>query len=166
MKRCTHCKNVKPVSAFYADKTKKDGLGLHCKECMNARHKGFMLRNRRHIAAWQRRRTYAAKFGLSAAGLSRLIELAEGKCQICRKPLVCFGQSSDSMVLDHDHTTGDIRGILCAKCNKALGLLGDSLEGLERAVTYLRDAEDGRVLMELRYAAQNECGEPRSETVE
>jgi hypothetical protein len=39
--------------------------------------------------------------------------------------------------LDHDHETGDFRGWLCTKCNTGIGLLGDSVKGLERAVNYL-----------------------------
>jgi hypothetical protein len=61
---------------------------------------------------------------VAATGESR-----EGACQICTRtgPLVC----------DHDHCTGRIRGWLCRRCNLGLGQLGDTLDGLRRAVSYL-----------------------------
>jgi hypothetical protein len=43
--------------------------------------------------------------------------------------------------VDHDHETGAIRGLLCKHCNSSLGKLGDNLEGLMRAVDYLKNAE-------------------------
>lgn len=43
-----------------------------------------------------------------------------------------------TLAYDHCHKTGDIRGLLCSPCNRALGALGDSEEGLQRALTYLR----------------------------
>ncbi len=42
------------------------------------------------------------------------------------------------MHLDHDHTTGKFRGWLCNCCNRAFGMLGDTISGLERALDYLR----------------------------
>jgi hypothetical protein len=40
-------------------------------------------------------------------------------------------------MVDHDHVTGEIRGILCNRCNLGIGLLGDSIEGVRKALTYL-----------------------------
>jgi hypothetical protein len=44
------------------------------------------------------------------------------------------------LAIDHDHVTGDIRGLLCHACNVALGLLNDDPELLEAAAGYLRTA--------------------------
>jgi len=51
-------------------------------------------------------------------------------CEIC-------GKNSSPLVWDHDHETLLTRGWLCQSCNKGLGLLGDSVEGLKRALAYL-----------------------------
>jgi hypothetical protein len=59
-------------------------------------------------------------------------------CEICG--------IEDNLCYDHDHITGGFRGVLCKKCNISLGGLGDTLQDLNRAVTYLKKGEskDGR----------------------
>jgi hypothetical protein len=57
-----------------------------------------------------------------------------GACEICQKEC--------KLCLDHDHATGRIRGWLCFKCNTALGKLGDTVAGLERAIAYLKKANE------------------------
>lgn len=57
-----------------------------------------------------------------------------GKCEIC-KGLVEHG----SVNIDHCHTTGKVRGLLCHLCNKGLGAFKDNLEALRAAVTYLEE---------------------------
>jgi hypothetical protein len=47
------------------------------------------------------------------------------------------------MSIDHDHDTNKVRGLLCMKCNQGIGLLGDKIEGLYKAVTYLRRSKNG-----------------------
>lgn len=52
-----------------------------------------------------------------------------GRCAICQKV--------DKLVVDHDHTTNAIRGLLCYGCNTALGLFQDNVDTLRRAISYL-----------------------------
>lgn len=63
----------------------------------------------------------------------------DGKCGICARPFT-FNRRHDALV-DHDHRTGKVRGLLCNSCNTGLGKMGDSIVGLERAIAYLRRAE-------------------------
>lgn len=60
----------------------------------------------------------------------------DGRCWICG-----LAQEDNKMALcvDHNHTTGKVRGLLCQVCNKALGNFKDSIELLERAITYLKE---------------------------
>lgn len=55
-----------------------------------------------------------------------------GKCALCKRYL------ADTYVLDHNHTTGAIRGLLCRPCNSGLGMIGETPEALDRAANYLR----------------------------
>lgn len=47
------------------------------------------------------------------------------------------GQPLDSVAIDHDHVTGNIRGLLCNGCNKGLGLFKDDVNILQKAKEYL-----------------------------
>ena len=69
-------------------------------------------------------------------------ELLDEQLNCC----ACCGSSDPKrkagFVIDHDHETGIIRGLLCHSCNIGIGLLGDSLSGLQTAVNYLRKHYD------------------------
>lgn len=54
-----------------------------------------------------------------------------GRCAICRK------SSKRRLHMDHDHKTKLVRGLLCGKCNKGLGLFNDTIDLLNRAIQYL-----------------------------
>ena len=58
----------------------------------------------------------------------------DGRCQNCGKPA--------TLHLDHNHETGKFRGYLCHHCNTGIGLLGDSVEGLEQALAYLSSSPE------------------------
>ena len=53
---------------------------------------------------------------------------------------ICDGIGRRALALDHDHNTGEFRGWLCDNCNRALGQLGDNIEGLKKALDYLEKA--------------------------
>ena len=59
-----------------------------------------------------------------------------GVCAICKRTET--NPRYDHLGVDHDHNTGQVRGLLCSMCNQALGMLSDSPEILEEAVAYLR----------------------------
>lgn len=83
-------------------------------------------RDHEHQRNLRRRRRY----GISAEDFDRLFVEQGGVCAVCRiKPPVD---------VDHCHSTGAVRGLLCRGCNVGLGQLGDSVEGLQRAIDYLR----------------------------
>lgn len=60
-----------------------------------------------------------------------IAEGQRGMCAVCRR-------IPKRLVVDHDHETDVVRGLLCDGCNSALGNFGDTIEGLERAIEYLR----------------------------
>lgn len=68
-----------------------------------------------------------AKLGFSAPPRER-----PGNCECCG------GTSVKALALDHCHETGVFRGWLCSSCNMGLGLLGDNIESLDRAIDYLK----------------------------
>jgi hypothetical protein len=62
---------------------------------------------------------------------------ADGLCELCGKE---FGDDSGSRpVIDHEHSSGIVRGLLCGNCNTALGFIDDSIETLQRLSEYLKN---------------------------
>lgn len=88
---------------------------------------------------WKKNRNLKAKYNIGIPDLLRLWEEAGRCCEICSKPLKSGMEldSGTSAHIDHDHKTGEIRGILCRNCNRGLGLLGDNLNTINRARGYL-----------------------------
>lgn len=68
-------------------------------------------------------------------GLPEPLRAEPALCEICGRPPTARYKR---LALDHDHATNTFRGWLCNRCNTALGMLGDTLEALERVVAYLQ----------------------------
>jgi len=67
-----------------------------------------------------------------------LLSRQGNKCPICGDYIIlCARKGETAACLDHDHKTGVVRGLLCSKCNTGIGMLGDSIEGLRKALEYL-----------------------------
>jgi len=74
-----------------------------------------------------------AKYGISAEEYDSLLEKQGGACAICREPCA----SGQRLSVDHDHKTGQVRGLLCRRCNAGIGQLRDSVSLVLRAASYL-----------------------------
>ncbi len=82
----------------------------------------------------KRLRVNANKYGITAQEYAGWFNRAGHKCQLCG--------SIEGLALDHCHSTGKIRGVLCMACNTSIGKLGDTAEVLYRAWLYLKGSED------------------------
>lgn len=80
-------------------------------------------------------RKHELDFGLSWDQYADILEAQGGACAVCRTPAPALRR----LAIDHDHSTGRIRGLLCRACNFAIGLLSDVPENFERAAAYLRN---------------------------
>ena len=78
------------------------------------------------------------KYKISPEEVSDLLDSQRGCCALCKESLL-FPDSKKGYHIDHCHTTGKVRGLLCHSCNVALGLLKDNIETLERMIDYLKD---------------------------
>jgi hypothetical protein len=125
-------------------------------EELRAYRKEYYRKNRERLLEQQRargKRNYSAKpesyrrrgrkarlkvYGLSPDEFQDMLDAQGGGCAICTaSPRV------RRIVVDHDHRTGQIRGILCLQCNTALGLLGDFPERIMKAADYLTRSSSG-----------------------
>lgn len=64
---------------------------------------------------------------------NELLADQKGSCALCHKPNV----KGKKLAVDHDHKTGIIRGLLCNRCNAALGALGDNVDSITEVLNYL-----------------------------
>lgn len=76
------------------------------------------------------------RYGITRADYENMYHTQGGVCAICSKPPI-----KTRLSVDHNHDTGQVRGLLCRPCNSVLGLAGDKIERLEAAIGYLRMAE-------------------------
>jgi len=150
-KRCGVCKEVKSVDAFGVRKGRRNGRGINstCKACVVRRMGEWAKANpdkmKAHSAKWwkkdsRRNKGYMYKrfYGMTVEDYEIMLEKQDHKCAIC-------GTHEDnqarSMAVDHSHKTGLVRGLLCFPCNSGMGSLGDSIDNLKKAITYLEAAE-------------------------
>ena len=78
------------------------------------------------------------EYGITLDEYNEMFAEQNGCCAVCEKHQIEF---KDSLSVDHCHETGDVRGLLCFKCNTGIGKLGDNIEGLERALKYLKGGD-------------------------
>ena len=81
---------------------------------------------------------YRQQYGISLKEAEELYDAQDGRCAICRSSgYDLHGAEVFKLSLDHCHTTGKVRGFLCADCNRGLGLFRDNILSLKSAIHYL-----------------------------
>lgn len=71
------------------------------------------------------------KYGITREGYSDLLTQQEGRCMICKR------EYGEQLRVDHDHSTGEVRSLLCTNCNSGLGLFQENPEVLRAAIAYV-----------------------------
>ena len=104
--------------------------GYESAEAKAAVNAGYYSKNRDRIRALQGGRIH----GISA---EEYTERRSQPCAICGVLKVEPGKRGSGMHIDHDHRTGKIRGTLCDRCNRGIGMFDDSVEKLQAAIQYL-----------------------------
>jgi Autographiviridae endonuclease VII len=140
----------------YADKQKqKEYWNEYQKRPKRVQYKReWNQKNKDHIADKQRARVaadpdkYRAYFrnyhikktyGITTEQYEKMVSQRCGRCDICGREPNGTNHVEQSLVIDHDHETGAIRGLLCNNCNSGMGILGDTVEHLEAALQYLKE---------------------------
>lgn len=140
-KYCKKCDAFKPHSEFSPSKKAKNGLQSYCKPCCSAYALKWYEKNKHRVAArTQQRRPrrrsilLQSKYGINLYQWTAIFNAQGKSCAICGiKEL----PEKIQWATDHDHKTGEIRGILCPPCNTGLGFFEDSITNLNRAIEYL-----------------------------
>ncbi len=131
MKKCPSCKTIKPISEFQKSAKAKDGLKHNCKTCSSI----YAAKYRKHKQRWD----LGWRYGLTEIEYKELYNKQSGLCAICGGSQQGYRLSGKrkKLCVDHSHKTGVVRGLLCTRCNSAIGLLNDDAELLKIVLIYL-----------------------------
>ena len=89
--------------------------------------------------AHNRRLHLRKKFGITPEQYERMLQEHDGVCAICKQPETASRAGKIKLLsVDHNHTSNQIRGLLCDRCNKAIGHMHDNIERLQSAIEYLK----------------------------
>lgn len=123
-KKCTKCGLKKPLKEFNKDKTREDGLYPQCKSC----RKQYYVDNPEK----QKTRDLKSNYGLSLADFDSMLKEQNYCCAICEQQF-----DTTKPYVDHCHSTGKIRNLLCQSCNTMLGQAKDDPQVLLAGIQYL-----------------------------
>lgn len=137
LKYCPKCNTEKPLELFNRHAKERDGLQRLCRDCQKESSKKYLSTDKG--ATTTRQAHLRRKYSIDLQTYEDLLSSQGNKCKICG-----VGSNPDSranyLVIDHNHTTGEIRGLLCTKCNALLGLAQDREDILEEAKQYLKNS--------------------------
>lgn len=140
-KRCPKCDTYKDLSKFTPDPKRRFGVSSWCRVCQ--------AQNGRDRYDYYEAKNGALKsmYGLSLAEYNEMLNAQGGVCAICGQPETIgskFGHSrtpdcTPVLNVDHCHTTGAVRGLLCSPCNQALGLLAEDPDRVKALLKYIEE---------------------------
>lgn len=125
-KVCTKCKRNRELKAFTTNRACKLGKSSICKACQNALYFKPYYESHKEEATDRR---FRYLYGITLEEYKRLAAAQNNRCAIC--------MTETKLVVDHDHETHKVRGLLCARCNQGLGLFLDNTSSLVNAAAYL-----------------------------
>jgi len=97
------------------------------KEKLKLKNKTRYENNKEYFYDWHLKN----KYGISIEDYKEIHKAQDGRCCIC--------EEKTELVVDHDHKTGKVRGLLCQPCNRSLGFMKENVRSLENAIRYLKD---------------------------
>ena len=134
-KNCTKCGVTKDITEFYkrGGKQSPNTRHNHCKECTKSR----VSKNYAKDPMVWRNAELQRRYGITQNDYEVMIAEQNNQCAICNTTEPGGRHNSGYFVVDHCHTTGKVRKLLCHNCNTALGLVGDNVDTLHKMINYL-----------------------------
>lgn len=139
-KVCTKCLEEQPLENFRSrGGSQKHLLKSWCKSCHFKGHKVWVEENVELVRVYRAKDPWTLakrckRHNLSVEEFWSIFEDQDATCPVCD-----WAIEPENSAIDHNHNTGEVRGILCKACNRALGLLKDNPKNLFRAANYLED---------------------------
>jgi hypothetical protein len=138
-KICNVCNQEKSLSEFFKDSRVSTGVIGRCKICDKDKYKDNRVINRKRNRKRNNDRTLQKLYGITLVDYNRMFQEQNGICAICGQPELQKNQFGViRLAVDHNHIKGKVRGLLCSKCNKAIGIFNDDISLLESAINYLK----------------------------
>lgn len=134
-KKCSVCKETKPISFFSSNRHSPDKYRNSCRECENKRDK-----ERKNKKEYRSRNTHLKnKYGITEETYIQMLKDQNGVCAICGKPERNKAKNGlpAPLYVDHSHSKQMVRKLLCSKCNSGLGMFYESKDLLRKAIAYL-----------------------------
>lgn len=116
-KKCKSCGETKHVTEFYGRAASKDGLAYNCSPCSDEVAKRWNQKHKDKRFETRRSSHLRRNFGITLEQYRELLLKQDESCAICKRHISEFNQE---LAVDHNHTTGEIRGLLCTNCNYRL----------------------------------------------
>ena len=144
VKQCKACNQKKPIDEFYSEPRVSDGRTARCKECIkhaasihySINKEGILKKMKSEYSSEQERdKKLQRTYGISTEIYEHMLKEQGYKCKIC--PSTDPKHNSGKFVVDHCHTNGQVRGLLCGECNLMLGKAHDNIDTLQNAIAYL-----------------------------
>ena len=132
-KICRKCQATKPIASFHVNRRNRDGHKSICDACSNQQSKDYVSSNGKRDKEKTRDAWLWFNYRIRLVDFNKLLASQGGVCAICRTP----PRGTESFDVDHDHTSGGVRGILCSPCNRGLGQFTDSADLCRKAAEYL-----------------------------
>lgn len=135
LKVCNLCKANLPDSSYGL---KKGRLQSRCNPCKAKWMKDYISTPKGKKS--QKDSYYKSKYRMSFDDVKELVEKQGNRCRICHSIFNGY-LLSESPCVDHNHTTGKVRGVLCNSCNRGIGYLRDNPMYLMNAAQYLMEED-------------------------
>jgi len=134
---CTVCGLDKPLTAFAIRKTHRPGKPVsQCMQCKVAYNKVYRQANKDKVYDIERKSKMKQTYGIAVEDYDRMLKDQGGGCAICSATVP--SERTKYFTVDHCHETGKVRGLLCVKCNRGLGLFNDQSQRLQNAADYIK----------------------------
>jgi len=128
--RCPRCGQEKNLSEFNKDKHTYLGYSIYCRFCNRQKARERYLNHKERHKDVQLK----SHFDITLEMYKEMESGQDGGCAICGRTRA---ENGKSLAVDHCHTSGKVRGLLCNTCNTGLGMFNDSASILRQAVEYL-----------------------------
>lgn len=148
MKRCPECGESKSLEEFYRSKNASDGDSGYCKPCSLSRQREWRAKDADHLKAYERSRPKVdyetrraaqlrREYGIEPQDFDRMVSDQGGRCAVCDEQPEPIRGRRIGLFVDHCHDTGEVRGLLCSRCNTGIGQMRDDPRIMRAAIAYV-----------------------------